>query len=106
MKLPKHVQVGPHRYRIRSTGKATELALQGLMGQTDSRSNEILVSPDQSDGQQADTLLHEILHAAYDQTSLRRLDAEAEEAVVSALTPILLGVLRNNPEIVKVLTGA
>lgn len=106
MKLPKHVTVGPHRYRIRSTGKSTLLDLQGLMGQTDSRSNEILVSPDQSDGQQADTLLHEILHAAYDQTSLRRLDAEAEEAVVSALTPILLGVLRNNPDIVKVLTGA
>lgn len=106
MKLPKHVTVGPHRYRIRSTGKRTLLKLQGLMGQTDSRSNEIHVSPQQSDDQQADTLLHEILHAAYDQTSLRHLDAEGEEAVVSALAPILLGVLRNNPDVVRVLTRA
>lgn len=45
----------------------------------------------------AHTLLHEILHACYDQAALRRKDGE--ERVVSGLANTLAQVLRDNPAV-------
>ncbi len=102
--VPAAVIVGPHVYRIAATRKAErKLTADGNLGMCDTTTSTILVMPGQSPTQLADTLLHEIIHAAFDQTPLRQGNTGTEEEIVSALTPILLGVLRNNPEFVELL---
>jgi hypothetical protein len=48
--------------------------------------------------QERDTLLHELLHACG-----QVVGHELEEHEVAALTPVLLGVLRSNPDVVTYL---
>lgn len=106
MRLPKEILVGPHLYRIRMAKRdEIHLAHAGALGQCEASSTTIYVNPHMSDSQTADTLLHELLHAAFDQTSMRQGNMGNEEEVVSALAPILLTMLRANPELVEVLIG-
>ncbi len=48
-----------------------------------------------------DTVLHEVMHSVFRQQG--RPYTQAEERFVTALTPGLLGVLHDNPELVKYL---
>lgn len=55
-------------------------------------------------------LLHELTHAGWNATMLTHapLDAieDVEEFIVAAQTPVLLGILRDNPHIVKYLQSS
>lgn len=107
MKLPRHVTIGPFSYDVHSDKAARqELGDLDQYGATDNLQQLILVTPDGSNGARAETLLHEILHACWDQTPLRDFDPDVEESVVAALSPLLFGVLRANPKLVKALTDA
>lgn len=106
---PAEVQVGPHRYTL--TVDADEMnrvqvaERRGLMGHTDHAHLKIVVSPDQAPDQAADTILHEVLHTITWSTNLdERLGAKREEDLVCRLTPLLLDVLRRNPDLVRYLT--
>lgn len=105
MKLPRDILIGPHLYKVRSGKKAAAKMDDGQLGESCSRSLTIWVHPNQHDSSVADTLLHEVLHACWDQTSLRCLDSAQEEAAVSSLAPLLLAVLRANPDLVDALVG-
>jgi hypothetical protein len=98
--LPRRLRLGPFVYRVRH--KANKKAFPGD-GQQDWNNLEIRVDPAQQDGCARDTLLHEVMHACYAQTSFRGGDVD-EEGIINALTPWLLGVLRDNPELIEFLT--
>lgn len=102
MTLPKAVKIGPFHYRIRRPSKA--LARENLSGAAWHPLLTIAVDRDLHPVYAAETLLHEVLHACWDQTPLRDFDDDVEESIVAALSPLLFGVLRDNPELVRCLT--
>jgi Zn-dependent peptidase ImmA (M78 family) len=68
-----------------------------------SRQGTIAVNRDMGADQERETFFHEVLHACIDQTNLRSTDSEKEEKVVSALSPVLFGFIRDNPRAVAYL---
>lgn len=70
---------------------------QDRVGSCDNINQIIVIDALQSPVEEADTLLHEVLHAiAY--TMKIGLDLDDEEKVVAALATGLLGVIQDNPE--------
>lgn len=106
VKAPRHVDVGPYRYKVVLDRAAIdrksvefEHALDGkfdLVGQT------ITLSPELGFDGLRDTLLHELLHALL---VTLELDGKKEERIVLALAPLLLDTLRRNPKLVRFLLG-
>jgi len=105
--LPEQIRVGPHTITIVSDqADMNRRSVEGkhdLDGQFDHRKNEIAVHPGQHPDQQAETLLHEILHAVFGFTKLD--DLSNDEDVVNRLAPALLDTLRRNPALVMYLMG-
>ena len=105
--VPSEVRLGPHTVTVRSDPDTVGLLREdGRRADTLPNVLTIRIDPDRPPTAVAESLLHEILHACWDLTSLRTSEqcAEIEEAAVSALSPWLLGVLRDNPDLVKLLT--
>jgi hypothetical protein len=106
--IPDPVTVGPHAIEVRHDSDTAQLLRSdGMRG--DSRPDELLVrlDSDRPHTAVAETLLHELIHIAWHQTPLRCSDLDDhEEPIVSALAPVLLGVLRANPQLVAYLTAA
>ena len=103
MKLPTSLIIGPHRYIVEGNDR---LIVHGdRRGSTDVENHIMqIAAADISASLRREALLHETLHAAWDQTSLRLAPtAEHEEAVITALAPILLDALRRNRRLVEYL---
>ena len=64
-------------------------------------SGVIRVSKDQDALHQRETSLHEVLHCIIDQTDVRSLDKEDLEKLVSALSPRLFELVRDNPKFLR-----
>lgn len=104
MKPPRKIRVGCHRYDVivDAVGLVGEHA--ELRGSTVSDSLTIALDGRLPRSVQQETLLHEVLHAAWDTTGASAGPAkDHEELVVSALAPALLGALRRNPRLVAFL---
>lgn len=71
-----------------------------LMGYHSQKELRLYLESGLTDLIEQETLLHEVLHAAFAVAGIVLPD---EEAWVSALSPTLFGVLRNNPELLKYL---
>jgi hypothetical protein len=110
-KVPAAVEVGPHSYAVIVDPIAwhkvyAATASIGLAGQTDHTRLTIHLDPDNVGTMQADTLLHEILHAVFTFSGVSRdLGFEKEEDAVNRIAPALLAVLRRNPALVAYLTS-
>lgn len=104
MGIPRKIRIGPHIYRVQ-TGKKAKQHLDdlGLVGQCIPAEAVIMIYPGLSGTVAAECLLHEILHAIYDQTSLRGGGKALEEDVVSSISALLVSVLRDNPTLVTLL---
>lgn len=103
MNPPKAIQIGANRYEVRSQ----ELHEPTMLGRLVEKNLEILLEPAQADGSRQDTVLHEVLHAIVFHTGTRNgmgWDDTQEEAVVSAITPLLLDTLQRNPRLIAYLT--
>lgn len=99
---PQHVQVGPHLYTIKWGSKAVRK--RGRVGEHEAETLTISIGDRVEGSQRADTLLHEILHAILSQTALdHELDHDAAESLVLRLTPLLLSVIHDNPDLVRYL---
>ena len=97
--IPRSVAVGAHRFTIAYDRSASHRAANG---ETYPELHEIRVAPDLPPTRERETLLHELLHVAWNQTPLRVSDHPAhdsEEQIVSALAPVLLEALRRNPDL-------
>lgn len=101
MKPPKHVDVGPHRYKVVIVPHGV-LEGVGAGGSCQPRHNVIALDGEVPRSQLADTLLHELAHAMLATTDLD--DAE-EERVARILGPALLDLLRSNPHLVEWVTS-
>lgn len=58
-------------------------------------------------GPTQDTLLHEVLHAVVHVSGMQNVlefSDESEEKMIRILTPWILGVIRDNPELIEYLT--
>lgn len=104
--IPDWIRVGPHTFEIRHDPDTARLLrdddsrgdtyTEALMIRLDDRNPSTVV---------AETLLHELMHAAWYVTALRAVENPDEEAVCQALAPVLLGILRDSPELVAYLTA-
>lgn len=104
MSPPSRVQVGHMCYDVVVDKQRADDA--GVTyGQSDHSKCTIVLNPDQHAHQMRDTVLHEVLHAICDQLGVNKggaaalLDFDAEERLVSSLSPILLDTLRRNPHL-------
>lgn len=109
MKL-KTLKVGPHEFEVTADvdrhNAACREAQSDLLGRTNFKTLVITLEPTQAPSQMADTLLHETLHCVTDQTGLSAEWGTAkDEAIVARITPLLLAVLRDNPQLVAEIVG-
>lgn len=101
IKPPKMVHVGVSDYRIRQVKRLD------VLGETDSNNAEILLKKAQAPSVLRDTLVHELLHAvvyASGYFKVADLDRTSEENLVVTLSPWILAILRDNPDLVEYLT--
>lgn len=109
--LPDTVKIGPFTYSIVVDQAAIDRCGQqsgaNLDGNTDANTQTITVRPEMPPEREADTVVHELLHAAIEHAGLNCRgpleDHGAEEQVVNTLSPWLLGALRDNPQLVDYL---
>ena len=113
MSIPLRIKVGPMVIRVtldadpvrehrieRGLSPDDGMAISHMHAQT------IAIRPDLGPDQMRDSLLHEVLHWCVVVSGVQRVGEEwrdAEEGFVSAISPTLLGVLRDNPELVEYL---
>lgn len=106
--LPDALTIGPHRYQVRSD-RDTGALLRAEGSNGDSRPCDLLIRIDteRPPSAIAETLLHEALHCAWHQTSFTASPnlSDHEEAIVTALAPLLLGMVRANPDLVAYLVA-
>ena len=107
--LPNKVKVGYKDIKIkyvRPDYKKWEMT--DCFGEYDYRQNVIHIQHDLCGQERANTIIHEIMHAAVQVSGLNQEKAalekdEHEEAVVNQLTNVMMGVFRDNPWIVEML---
>jgi hypothetical protein len=92
---PKTVTVGPWTFTVDSSPKATlELADDGDYGHTEVHSLSMKIRGDLAEDVWWETLLHETMHAAWQQTPLAQMfTSEQEEQVIRGLAPFLFPLL-------------
>lgn len=89
------LRVGFKTFRVRPLSDPERDAADGAMGLCRKMGGEILVDPYRTPEEQADTLLHELLHAAWYVGDLpAKVD---EEKAVTVLAHVLCQVIRDNP---------
>jgi hypothetical protein len=108
--LPDHVDVGPFRYTITSDEltrhRAQEVAQTIILGETDHDRLTIILNETMQPGLARETLMHECLHVVTEVCGLRRKWGNAkDERIIRRLSPLLLELLRRNPDIVSYLMG-
>lgn len=91
-----HLQVGAYRWKVR-----WKRPKKGDAGNCQYLKQRIDIDPAQGGDGRADTLLHELLHAAWYVAGITEFTSKQEERVVGALSPLLLDVLRRNPKLVQ-----
>jgi hypothetical protein len=99
-KLPQTVFVGPADYLIRHEKKYP------MLGETMPDDTEIVIRKAQSFCSKQNTFLHEILHAIVWESGYRQvagLNGAQEETMVRVLTPWILAVLQDNPDVLAFL---
>jgi hypothetical protein len=106
---PKSIKIGPFTYKIHVDQARCDRASieqnQNQVGECDTETGTILISPKLGPLQQAETVLHEVLHALNDMTGIsEQVTSDTEEIIVRALSPALLDCLRRNPALVRYLT--
>ena len=126
MKLPlRKIKIGPHKWKVKQTDlnlpkhtrRAKELQKYGLddifFGQITWDDETILINKNLKQQVVGEVLLHEILHAVFDEINLRSFlepgtmsRSEQEEFIVQNLSVLLIMVLRDNPKLIEVLLNA
>lgn len=102
--LPERIKIGGHWWSVKSGGdEDIRLKDENTYGETDERNFAISIDSRRPGERQAESLLHEVLHAV-ECTWLTPKD-RSMESVVKANTAGLLQVLRDNPEVVTFIMG-
>lgn len=104
--VPAEASVGYLTVRIETSPDAVLRAFaehnEVLYGRYDERTATIMVDTNCHLDVLKETLVHELLHAIIKQTNSTMSDDD-EESLVRSLSPLLYGVLKNNPQLVDYL---
>lgn len=93
--LPEHLKIGYEVYRV-SLGTA-DFELQG---ECDHERGTIILAQNATPRRRMATLMHEILHACWDQAEMSDIaDHDKEEQIVNRLASVLTAVLLDNPQL-------
>lgn len=107
--LPATVVIGPYRYRVVVDQAIVDAACREagahLCGSADHQTQTISISPKLGPDARAEVLVHECVHAIFEQTSVERGLKGDVERVVEVLGYGILDLLRRNPELVAYLTA-
>ena len=103
MKQPNRIRVGYRNYRIEFPEISLELEPEQL-GQCDTTSEKILVAGSLTPEKQANVLLHEVLHAIWNEYKILD-DNDIEEKTVTCLANGLCLLIQENPETIKWIIG-
>lgn len=109
-KLPSSIKTAATEYTVHSEANdfLAEEADEGdniLFGRTNHLKGTIHIRPGASASKQRETMMHEVLHTVCFVSGLSH-ELDAEEGLVRRLTPVLLQVIRDNPELVEYLRAA
>lgn len=103
-KRPQTVVVGPKEYSIGEDAAETSKAEADAV--CIARHEEIWLAPDLSEGTQRVHVVHELLHACFDDAKVGGpIGSDAEEKACLALAPRVVEVLRRNPALVRWVTA-
>ena len=108
MKRPRRVKVSWSWWEISwDPDRVTELGGEagGGVSRADHSAIAVTKLPESRPYEQM-TVLHEVLHAAWAATGLDDQTCDHEEVIVSTLAPVLLAVIRDNPDLIKYLTAS
>ena len=101
---PETVYVEPYRFEI--VNDANWSMQTGNMGNCITDIQRIVIDANLSPQSERETVLHELLHAIWAQTSLQKRDTEEQqEEAVWQLAPRLLALLKDNAPLVQYLLG-
>lgn len=105
LKLPKTIKVGYKTYKLRWMEEHVPDESTHAMGLTYSRTGTMYINRSRGEPlqEQANTLLHEILHCLFFVQGIKGFTAEQEEQVVNALANGLCAVLVDNPGLMKLI---
>lgn len=101
-KLPKSVRAGYATYKIEEWPSELATAAQRL-GEADHLNHIIRVRTDLNHAELANTLLHEVLHCAYQVGAAEDGD---EEKIVTIMANQLTQIIQDNPKLWKWITKA
>lgn len=108
--IPESVHVHPFDYTI-STDRTELLEAclaqeTDLAGQADHKRLRILLDEEAAPAYVAEVLVHETLHAMMTVSGLlSEIGADEEERIVNRLAPVLLALIRDNPDLLAYLTA-
>lgn len=104
---PESLKIGPYTYKLFMAVPPfpdPEDSCEEDVGKTYHHKQTIYVDCSQASDMMADTVLHEVLHCLWGLTSLSiEWSEKKEERYTRLLSPILLDVMRSNPQLVDYL---
>lgn len=105
---PRRVRIGHTVWTMKWSKAAVDELVHikdSASGAASHRFSTIAVEPlPESPVLEREVALHEVLHACFQATGMKWSE-EREEAFVAGLSPVLLAALRDNPSLVRYLTG-
>lgn len=99
---PKQIRVNGKTYKILFNEK-NPLVEYDNHGHCDNTKHIIHIEGEQVPSEEADTLIHEVLHAVWYQMTLTDIDDAVEERIVRALGTGLAGLFADNPKMLDYL---
>lgn len=101
-KIPKSIVVHPHVFQIDTSEAARErCGIQEAYATCNKNELTIDLNDGSPDSIIKESLIHEALHALWDQTPLRETQHENEEEIVTALATRLYGFVLDNPKFME-----
>lgn len=98
--MPKTVKVGVHTYAVL---RKTSAQMGDLLGECDTNTLQISVRQRMKKSKSRETLVHELLHACTHPSFLGN-ERLTDEDFVTAVAPVLLQVIQDNPGLLEYLT--
>ena len=101
MDMPKTIKVGAHTYAVL---RKTKSQMNTDLGGCDTNTLQISVQQRLKKSKAKEILVHEVLHACTHPSFLGAEDKFTDEDFVTAVAPVLLQVIQDNPDLLAYLT--
>jgi len=99
------VRIAPYDYEVQYDDNLSAAA--AVLGVCMADTLTILIDPTSARQVMWETLLHEVLHGVWTQTPLDSIyTGEQEEQIIYCMTPRIVALLQDNPELVKLLCSS